>query len=398
MSRFLRLAFLAAASLAPGAVAAAEQINTGEPNGPYHTTFCPALSAELAKSKFDYACATSAGSGENLDRVAGSPRQIGFAQLDVFTLEAPKRGGAGTFERVRTDDARECVFAVTRAREIRSYADITANAGKLRFILPPANSGSAGTFRFIQSVDPEGLAKAGSTVNAASTEEAIKLALSADDTVAVFVQFPDPGNERFKLIAGLDGRVLPVLDRTILRQQIGGQKVYYASETQITHAKWTKKGQKLVTACTPLVVFTGSPERAQGDKAAQDQRDLIRTLQAIPATALLPQEGEGRKLLARTKELSADSVEKLLAYYDRLKVEAKPWIDRAKDMGKRAMEQAGPALEEAKKAGKKAFEEAKARFKELMDKATRPKAPDAPQGGPAAPVAPPAQADPERKI
>jgi hypothetical protein len=42
----------------------------------------------------------------------------------------------------RPDDGRECLFAATPNAEIAGYGALTANAGRLRFILPPASSAS----------------------------------------------------------------------------------------------------------------------------------------------------------------------------------------------------------------------------------------------------------------
>ena len=50
--------------------------------------------------------------------------------------------------------------------------------------------------------DKARLGKAKAVSNAASTEDAIREALSADDTVSLFVQFADPDNARFELLDG----------------------------------------------------------------------------------------------------------------------------------------------------------------------------------------------------
>ena len=96
--------------LAPLSAASANQINTGSEAGAYHSTFCPALEAQLGRSKFEHKCTTSDGTADNMSRVAADPRQIGYGQLDIFALEAPALGGAKTFTRLRGDDVRECVF------------------------------------------------------------------------------------------------------------------------------------------------------------------------------------------------------------------------------------------------------------------------------------------------
>mgnify|MGYP001231125570 CR=1 FL=1 len=296
-----------------------------------------------------------------------------------FVLESRALKAETALTIARQDDVRECVFAVTRNKDVTNFGQLAAYADKLRFILPPAGSGSAGTFQFLRGIDTDGLGKAKSVTNAASTEDAIREALSADDTVSVFVQFADPDNERFALVRKLGGHLVPVIDRTILRQEVGGKKVYFAQETQVENAQWIKSARKLVTACTPLVLFTGHPDRVQGDQAKKDHEDLIRTVRDLKPGSLLPQETLFQKIVKRTKELSAVSTEKVLEATEQAREKAKPYTDKAVEAAKETLEQAKqaterateaakPYLEKSKEAAQKAYEDALKAAKDLMDK------------------------------
>lgn len=374
------LPFVLAAVLGAVALpAAATQVNTGDAGAPYDASFCPVLIGQLKLAQFDYRCATSAGTRENMERVLADPRQLGYAQLDAYAIESQQLKVGTALTVVRQDDVRECVFAVTRNRDISNYGELAANAGKLRFILPPANSGSASTFQFLRAIDADGIGRAKSVTNAASTEDSIREALSADDTVSLFVQFADPDSERFELVRKLGGHVVPVIDRTILRQEIGAKKIYFAQETQVESGQWTRSARKIVTACTPLVVFTGSPERVSGDQARKDHQDLIRTVSAIPAASLLPEQSAFQRFLRRTKEISATSTEKLLEVTDQARETAKPYTEKAIDAAKEASEQARQAAERAaeaakpyydksKEAAQKAFEDARRVAKDMIEK------------------------------
>ena len=155
------LALAATAALAGLALTAgANQINTGGEDGAYNASFCPALAGQLKLAQFDYRCVASAGTRENMERVLANPRQLGYGQLDVFALESRQLNAQAALTIVRQDDVRECVFAVTRNKDITNFGELAANAGRLRFILPPAGSGSAGTFAFLRSIDADGLGKA----------------------------------------------------------------------------------------------------------------------------------------------------------------------------------------------------------------------------------------------
>ena len=176
---------------------------------------------------------------------------------------------AHAFEIIRSDDVRECVFAVTRNRNYTNFGEIAVNADRLRFILPPKASGSAKTFDYLSKIDPDGLGQARNVINATDTDEAIRMALSDENAVSFFVQFPDPSNERFRNIRELNGHLVPVIDSIILRQKIDGRTVYFAKETQISQLKWLNLGRRVVTVCTPMIVFTGATEQSTGtDRAA----------------------------------------------------------------------------------------------------------------------------------
>jgi hypothetical protein len=352
-----------AAAVLGGAPAFATKINTGEADSVYHASLCPRLAFQLARVKLDYTCVISTGTAENVSRVASDPRQIGYGALDTFALASATAAGHGKpLVLIRSDDLRECVFAVTRNAALGSYRDVAEQAERLRFILPPAASGSAGTFRFLQQSGPGGLARAQAVEHAESTEAALQRALSADDTVALLVQFPDPDHPHFKLIEQLGGRIVPVLDREVLRQQAAGQKVYYAQEVQISSAQWLVPARKVVTVCTPLVVFTGAPEAITELRARQDHEDLIATVRALKPETLMPEETVLARALKRTKELSAESAERLL----KLSEKALPYIGRAKEATEKAYEAARPSLEKAREYTFEAYEKAREEMKDFM--------------------------------
>ena len=330
--------------------ASADKIHTGAETGVYHAKLCPLLQAQLAKSQLTYACTPSSGSNETLTRIAADPRHIGYSQLDVLALELEK-GAKDRFVVARADDTRECLFLATRNKQFSAYGDIQAYAHTLRFILPPRESGAAATFAFLQKIDADGLGRAKSVTYAESADDAVRQALSAEDTLALFVQVPDPSTSVFKAVEEGNGQLIPVIDRTILRQQIGGQKVYFAEETEVAQARWVKSGKTVVTACTPVAVVTGDPTRVDGDKARQEHRDVIATIQKLKADDLLPKQNLLQRMLKRTKELSALSTEKLMNVSEKARVAA------------------GPAMEKAKEATEKAYDKAKEATKEAMDKA-----------------------------
>ena len=322
----IALGFGFMAATAPAAAIAA-QINTGGDTGAYHTSFCPNLVKQLESVGTPSECLTSDGTGDNLRRVARNPDEIGFGQLDVYALEAEKLGGSRTFEMIRSDDARECVFAVTRNRRYTNYGEIAVNADQLRFVLPPKSSGSAKTFEFLSKIDGEGLGRARNVINASDTDEAIQLALSDENSVAFFVQFPDPTNQRFRKIRQLKGHIVPVIDSIILRQKIDGQNVYFAQETSISQLRWLNFG-KVITVCTPLVMFTGAARRVTGEQNRRAHRQLVLNIRAMRTEELIPETSPIAKVVKTTRRLTARARYHFQELSLNARERARPFLDR----------------------------------------------------------------------
>ena len=365
-----------------GGAAVATTIHTGDDTEALHTRYCPELAKQLSRARFDYTCAWSPGTTRNVKAVTDNPRHIGMGQLDVFAHEAVKHATPPVLTQIRSDDIRQCLFAVSRQRDLKTYGELAARAAQLRFILPAPASDSTATFRLLQQIDLPGLGATKNVQHATSALDAVRAALTSDDGVAFFVQFPDPEDRTFRLVRELGGHFIPIIDREILRQQINSQKIYYAQETQVANAEWLEAGQKVVTTCTPSVVFTGSSASITDEQARRDHDDLIATVRALRPDALLPQESNFARALQRTKELSATSAEQLMKASEQAREKAKPYLESAKEAADKAIEAARPAYQKAWDYGYKAYERAREELKELMAPKTEPAT------APAQPVAP----------
>lgn len=308
--------------------ALAQRIHTGGEAGAYHRDFCPPLAKELATLGTTYTCTPSNGTRDNMERVVAAPRDFGYGQLDVYALESSNLSAGKSLEIVRQDDARECIFAVTRDPEILTYGDLAARAPNLRISLPPQTSGTAGTFQYLKSLDGNGLGRARNVQFAASADDAIRTALTRPDGVALFVQFPDPDNERFKMVRELGGHFVPVVDKSFISSVIGNSSVYIAQETRISNRRLADLGARVTTACTPLVLFTGSGERIRNDGERRAHADLVGTIRRLPLDNLVPNTSAWRTVGQRTRELTAEGRERLVAYSARARDRALPFIER----------------------------------------------------------------------
>ncbi|MCB1520812.1 MAG: hypothetical protein KDJ37_09580 [Hyphomicrobiaceae bacterium] len=356
------------ASAEPPAAPVTGRIHTAGAGGAYHTSFCPPLAAALDKAGSPHLCTPSLGTEANMGLVLEAPADLAFGQFDIFALDREVYGGDEAFTTIRIDDARECIYAVTRNAALETYGDLSANAGRLRIILPPAGSGSAGTFRFLQAIDAD-LAQAREVRHVETTEEAIRMALSADDMVAVFVQFPDPSNTRFKMVGDLGGHFVPLVGRSILSRKIGGQHIYLAQEIDVADARWLKRGTSIITACTPLVLFTGNSDRISDPEAREKHRLLVDTIRALPADTFRPKDSLVDLVLRTTRALSATAVENLISISEKAREKTGPLIEKAQEATTKALEGAKPHIEKAKESGSATLERAKESVKELIEPA-----------------------------
>ncbi len=337
-----RIALLVLATI--GVIAHAEllranEIHTGGENGAYHSVFCPLLQARLSEIGSDYSCETSAGTAANVERIARYPTHFAFGQLDAFALESRAFGGSQRFQIVRSGDVRECVFAVTRNKALTNFGQIAVNADRLRFVLPPVDSGSARTFRFLQTLDEDGLGRARNVTNALDTDDAIRGALADNSAVTMFVQFPDPTNERFKMVRRLGGHIVPVVDKALLASKIAGETIYYAQETNIRQDRWLRFGPRVVTACTPMILFTGAERRIGSLQARLAHQQIVEKLKALPAKRVVPPTGPFARLLKETRVLSSRALNQFLRISSDARERALPFMERAYRSARRGIQE-----------------------------------------------------------
>lgn len=312
----------APATPAPGAKA----INTGGPQGAYHSLFCPPIPVALAGAYFQgYACTPSRGTVENIERVLATPSQLGFAQLDVFAGMAAAR--PEEFRRlalIRQDLACEGLWMVTRNEQLAGYGDVLGLARRIPFITLPEGSGSAASFAFLQQNDPEGLGRVQPrNIRRAADATAVinAVAEATDGAVGFFVQFADPQNVNIRLIAEKNLRIIPVVSREVLRARVADQAVYEVQTFSMTGGGVFTRARELTTACTPVAIFTGSPEALGTAKGVtqDDQRELIAKVRAIPVVRLLPQEGRVAQLISGAKRVTASATEEMTRAADATK-------------------------------------------------------------------------------
>jgi hypothetical protein len=207
---------------------------------------------------------------------------------------------------------------ITKNTALTGFGDVLGQIRRIPFLIPGQNSGSAASFAFLQTNDPEGLGRvpASNVRYVADTTALINaIADSTDGAIGFFIQFPDPDNANIRLMAEKNLRIIPVVSREILRTRVNDAPVYEVQTFTLSGSGVFSRSRELTTACTPIALFTGTPEavaaRPAGGVTPDDQRDMITRVRALPLTAFHPQESRLRRLMSGARRLSGQAVEEM---------------------------------------------------------------------------------------
>jgi hypothetical protein len=320
----MRIGFGIAAILAVLAAspAMAQSIHTGSQGGAYNSTFCPPLPSVLNQAFFSgYRCMASGGTLDNIAKVLAKPSDVGFVQLDVFALQVQEKPElAKQISIIRSDIACEGMWMVTKNPALKSYGDVLGFSRRIPFVLPGQGSGSSASFKYLQTIDPDGLGRATNVKYVNDTASVINtVAAGADNAVGFFVQFADPENTNIRLMQEKGLTVVPVVSRQITQAKVKDQELYQVQSFNLKAGGIFTSSEDKVTACTPVAVITGNPE-AQTDKNQKDnQKDLIEALAKVPSSSLLPTEPRMAKLLSNVRRVSGAALNEMVAATDKFK-------------------------------------------------------------------------------
>jgi hypothetical protein len=199
---------------------AQHSIYTGSPNGAYNSLFCPPIPPALNQSFFSgYRCQASGGTLENIKQVTTKPSDLGFVQMDVFALQASTDPNLlKQISIARSDIACEGLWMVTKNPALKSYGDVLGYARRIPFVLPSQTSGSAASFKYLQSIDQEGIGRATNIKYMTDATSVINAVANGSDlSVGFFVQFADPENPNIKLMQEKGLSIIPVVSREITK-------------------------------------------------------------------------------------------------------------------------------------------------------------------------------------
>lgn len=259
----------------------------------------------------------SDGSTDNIDKALASPDDFGLAQKDVIAIRTLgddrlldtlklKRVDARELTIVREDIVSECLYMVVGkefADQVDSFGQILSVADGLTVATASDKSGSHATLSYIRSVVPE--MKNTQIKNYKSAAEAIQKVASGDESVAFFVQMPDPANDLFKAVAEKGLGIIGVAHENMFNLTVKDLPVYEARPTTVQDASFGafigvgKKAKQVETACVPVTIVTSEKTNPQ----------IVAKLKAVDVAALRPQVDWFQNMLnTSTKSVNPDSL------------------------------------------------------------------------------------------
>ena len=317
MQTLIRISAIAAtivvASIALVGAASAQNIYTGGKAGAYFGTLCPGLLEGLRSEGFTPTCVESAGSLDNIQRLLADPTGVAMVQTDAFAnWAAANPEEAKKIVTIRSDMASEGVYFVSK--NVQEFPEVVRIITRVKVVLPPKTSGAAQTWENLKQVLPRVFAKVdpSQVTYADNAAKAVDMALANDNTIALFVQLPDPNNEIFKTIVEKKGRFIPLVARAILAQKVGDQPVYTLETRPVTKAGLIANAVEVTTIATPIMLITQSTANVpESGNARANHEDLIKIVRGMPKDKLLPKSGATVSLFNRAFTASRDVATKL---------------------------------------------------------------------------------------
>jgi hypothetical protein len=300
--------------LGAATTAGAQSIFTGGKTGAYFSVLCPALVDGLRNEGFTPTCQETTGTLDNVTKALADPTAVAFVQGDAYAnWAAANPAEAKKFVIVRNDLASEGVYFVSKNQ--KAFGDVVRTITRVKIVLPPQTSGAAQTWENLKKVLPQVFTKvdASQVTYTESAAKAVDLALANDNTIALFVQLPDPTNPLFKTIVDKKGNFIPLVARALLSQQVDGQNVYTLETRPVSPAGVLKSAVEVTTIATPITIITQSTDNIpDSGNARVNHDDLIKAIKSLPKEKLLPKSGPTASLFNRAFTVTKDAANSMV--------------------------------------------------------------------------------------
>lgn len=221
------------------------RISTGGESGAYHSVICAAIKQHVESrnaGRLTVECVSSAGSGQNLERVEKGEVQAGLMQFDV--LAAAYAARRDLQEKVASignlgPEALWCVAAKNgRVKTAKPLMDTEKPEKPFRVLVGPETSGTALTMKFLLSQSKELRANVELVhIPQFNHSTAFGRLRSGIYDLVCFVQAPNPANERITEVVNSDDLMfVPMNDPNWTGYQINGSAPYVILPAQFKGA------------------------------------------------------------------------------------------------------------------------------------------------------------------
>ena len=275
---------------------------TGGEKGDYYRFFAPPVMDLLDKGWAQVPKAESPGTPASMDWVLTHQKSYFLAQGNVYAdlvTNDPKYTGKFKLLSANKGLGNEVLLAIindgTMRRSQGSWKAIAVHAKQVRIVTSSKESGPGRTLLWMMQKDPEHLGK-GSPVYMDSVDAAIEAVATGKADVALMVQFPNPENPRFKMIAEKKLNIIGIIDESFRSLEIpGGGPAFTICEDAAVGPNVT-----VTTVCTPVLVATG---------ATNDNQDVAKDFAKVTAADFMPKDTGFAKFWKAVKVRGGDAWE-----------------------------------------------------------------------------------------
>lgn len=308
MKRFLAVAAALAASMAAAQATEIVIYTGGAPTGEgstYHNGMGKAVEEQLRELARPYGYEVrrvpSGGAVANANACAQETQNICFGIGQGGLTYAAVTGGKTQI--LRNDLPGECAMAFTAEPRLPNWRSVMENANRVTFVVPEG-SGSEAFVRKVFESEPS-LAGVQPNFDYVSGQDAIITAVQATrGAVGVFYAYPNPtdGLVNAAYDAGLD--IMGILSPAVAR----GSDDFYLNRKAPYDLSWFGLGETKTerAMCSKALLFSGDPAILEDTWAQADYEEFIAKLQALPASAFVPQDGPLARLMLEVEGLSEE--------------------------------------------------------------------------------------------
>jgi TRAP-type uncharacterized transport system substrate-binding protein len=276
-------------------------VGAGSSSGEYTNTIIPALSKALAEFGYRAKAVISEGSQSNINQVLSGDLVAGLTQFDVAALNMTAEKDPDENLVLLGRISPEALFcAAQKNGRVKSYHDITdVQSSPLKISVGSENSGTAKTFQFLMSLDPELTSSKVELLYSSNVGVELNRLVSGRRDLVCFVMAPNPDNERIKMVVENPELTFISIDEPLFAAaRVSGMNVYDIMEVPISSGMLGFNQVKIKTLVTWVGVIV--------NESLADEKLLSALSTVAMRSDLLPENslaGQATRLFGNLREM-----------------------------------------------------------------------------------------------